>query len=299
MHALSLMLVVASANPVVRGAPLVPVDAAPPPPSAPPPTATSKDDGDKRRVERVAVYDLEATDVPARTVSIVTDALVVELRKLRGLSVVSMDEVRAMLAHEAEKQTLGCADESCLAEIADALGVDTLITGSIAVVGEETVIGLRRIDQRAASTTARLNRRLQRADGTEVLAAIGPLVEEMYPDLPLLPGQTRGVSDVVALRLNPPPVPVWLTASTFGASALLVVGGSVAGALTLAKQGEVEAIIAAGQAAPVDAKSVKDGIASGQGLALATNVLLGAGLAVAVGSAVLVPMTDWLGVGED
>ena len=37
---------------------------------------------------------------------------------------------------------------------ADALGADVLLLGSIAVIGEETVFGLKRLDQKAARKPA-------------------------------------------------------------------------------------------------------------------------------------------------
>lgn len=265
----------------------------PPEPTKTPPAPTTTTPEEKRRTERIAVYDLEVGDVDVRTARIATDALVVELRKLQGTSVVSMDEVRAMLEHEASKALVGCSDESCLADIADALGVDTLITGSITRVGSETVFGVRRIDQRTATTTARVTQRVVTDDGRETLAVIGPLVEQLYPDRPLLSGQTRGVADAVLVRLNPPPIPVWATTTTLGTGGLLLTAGGVTGVLVLLTQGDVEALVAAGQDAPVDARLVKDGVARGEALALATNVLVGSGLVVAAAGGVLVPLTDW------
>ena len=58
------------------------------------------------------------------------DSLLAELRKLERVSVIGMDEVRAMLDIEAQKQALGCDDdEGCLAEIAGALGAPADIIG--------------------------------------------------------------------------------------------------------------------------------------------------------------------------
>ena len=60
-------------------------------------------------------------------------------------------EITAMLDHEAQKQMVGCADDtSCVASIADALGVDEIVVGQLTVVGDETLFALRRIEQAEA-----------------------------------------------------------------------------------------------------------------------------------------------------
>jgi hypothetical protein len=101
------------------------------PAEAPAEGAATKDES--KRFLRVAVYDLSVDGVEPRVGRFVTDAFVAELRKLEGVSVVAMDEVRAMLTHEAQKELVGCHEgASCLSEIGDALGVDELVVGSLA-----------------------------------------------------------------------------------------------------------------------------------------------------------------------
>src|SRR5207253_3240205 len=91
----------------------------------------------KVHVQRIAVYDFELSGIDKRVGRVVTDATVAELRKLQGVSVVGMDEVRAALDMEAQKQLVGCSSESCVAEIAEALGVDGVVIGQLAQVGDE------------------------------------------------------------------------------------------------------------------------------------------------------------------
>src|SRR5687768_3532635 len=72
---------------------------------------------EKPRILRFVVNDLAADGVPKRVARVVTESLVVEMRKLRRIVVVSMGEVREVLEMEARKQLLGCSSESCLADI--------------------------------------------------------------------------------------------------------------------------------------------------------------------------------------
>src|SRR4051812_14698011 len=51
-----------------------------------------------------------------------------------GIRVTTKNEISSLLGFERQRQLLGCSDQSssCLAELAGALGVDGIITGSIA-----------------------------------------------------------------------------------------------------------------------------------------------------------------------
>lgn len=252
------------------------------------------------RILRVAVSDFEASDVDPSVASLVSEAVVAELRKREHLSVIGMKEIRDMLDLEAEKQALGCEEaESCLAEIVGALGVDLLITGTLARVGDGSLLGMRRIDQREAKVTGTFNERLPRAGGDEFFAAVGPAVEQLFPDHALRPGQTAGVSDVLLKRLNPPPVPVWGFWTLLGSSA--VAGGvalTTAGwwatstwshmdlgqrSLTAVQSGQAFKALEAQIAASAAAVYISGGVA----LALAATTT-GAGF-----------LTDWEGYGEE
>jgi hypothetical protein len=175
------------------------------------------------RTVRIAVYKIDVIDVPQKWGDVVMTSVTAELRKLSRVSVIGADEIRSMLDLEADKQRTGCSDDSCLPEIADALGVDVIVTGSLARVGNEHVFALRRLDQREARVTGAVNRHFTIGNGEEFLAAIGPAVGELFSDHGLKPGAALGVSKEMAKRLNPPPLPVWpfaTAAVTTGVSAL-------------------------------------------------------------------------------
>ncbi len=103
---------------------------------------------------------------------------------------------------------MGCEEnEACLAEIAGALGVDELVSGSLSKVDESEVMVIRRIDQNRAKVVGTVDKRLKEGKGQEFLAAVGSSVEELFPEYPLRAGVTRGVPKEMALRLDPPPLP--------------------------------------------------------------------------------------------
>lgn len=163
-----------------------------------------------RKALRIAVYDFELAGIEGPIGAVVTDSTLSEVRKLSGISAIGMDEIRDMLSHEANKQILGCEDNSeCLAEIAGALGVDQLVTGKLAKVDDGTAIVMRRIDQNRATVIDTFEQRLTEGSGEEFLASVGPGIEKLFPDYELRDGTERGVPKEMALRLNPPPIPTW------------------------------------------------------------------------------------------
>ena len=195
------------------------------------PSTGTTEEAPKAKVTRIAVYDLTMTDVPKTWGPLVSHALTAELRKLQRTSVVSTDEIRAMLEHEANKEMLACeGGTSCLAEVADALGVDVLITGTIARVGEEHIFSLKRIDPSGQTSAQQVTKRFVAGNGEEILSAIGPAVATLFPDAPLKSGMQRGVDKEVARRLNPPPLKPWVvvTGGVAAGACALVAGGAAA-----------------------------------------------------------------------
>ena len=242
---------------------------------------------------------MKATGVDERVGGIEADAVVAELRKLQRVSVVSMDEVRAMLDLESQKQLVGCAEDSCVAEIAEALGADGVVVGDVTAVGDERVFGLRRIDQREARTLGQVNQRLKDARGEEFLAAIGPAVAQLFPEFPLREGMSRGVAPELGLRLNPPPLsPVVF----YGSGAVTAVVGVAAIAVLAVNVATWQA----NTAALAQATSTKpgDGAAITAQQALIDQTFVGAaalGGAFVVGAgatAVVAAFTDFDGAGR-
>jgi hypothetical protein len=113
--------------------------------------------------------------------------------------------------------------------VADALGVDALVVGNVARVGDEHLFSIKRLDPSGKLSAAQVTRRFQAGNGEELLAAVGPAVAELFPDVPLRPGVERGVDKEIGRRLNPPPLPPWLfVAGASTTTALALATGAVA-----------------------------------------------------------------------
>ncbi len=254
---------------------------------------------DAPTVLRVAVNDVETSAVDEKIGRLVTEAILAETRKLEGVEVIGMAELRAMMDLEAQKQLAGCEQESCLAEIAEALGVDVLIVGSIATLNTESFMSVKRIDQLAAKTVGTYNQRMTEAGGEEFLAVIGDAVQTLFPKLPLREGQERGVSDEIYVRLKPPPIPLWATVSTAGvgaavAAVALVSFGAFAGSQVL-----YDSVVQSGtQEQPVAGKDLQGPTAlvwTTYGVALAATAI---SVATLGGAGLMALFTDFRDVEE-
>jgi hypothetical protein len=243
---------------------------------------------------RVAVYELTATDIPASRLGLVTSAVLAEVRKLARVSAMGMNEVRALLSMEEQKQMVGCEDsESCVAEIAGALGVDYLVMGNVGTVGDSSVFSLKRISMSTSQVTHSFDKRTRGGEGEELLEAIGPAVHELFPDNDLRPGFTRGVPAEVVARWNPPPLKPWVFWTTAGLSAASMLTGGVLWAQAQAKRDDHNELLARSRAVDVQGRALKALRQDADRFALAGNAMAATAGALLVAAGVVGLFTDW------
>jgi hypothetical protein len=245
---------------------------------------------DLPELNRVIVRDLTGESIPAEHLAVVAEYLTLELRKLKGLEVVAMSDLRTLLEIEIEKQVMGCEDdESCLAELADSFGADGWLSGSIATVGQERIFALARFDARTAKVTHRAQMRMALGEGDELLSAIGPAVEQLFPDLELHADAVRGVDP--AVEIEPPPVDARLTWGALGAGgvAVLVAGGLALGYAV--EYGQAEALLASDE--PVSGAVINQHYGRAVPLAIGAQVAAGLAGALLLTGGVLSPFTDF------
>jgi hypothetical protein len=87
---------------------------------------------------------------------------------LEGMRVITATEISSLIGFERQKQLLGCSDtsSSCIAELANALGVDGLITGSIGKFGQKYQVNVKIL---AAADGKPLSVHSSRVTGEEAL----------------------------------------------------------------------------------------------------------------------------------
>lgn len=121
--------------------------------------------------------------VDGKTALALTEALAGEIARVPGTEVITQAQMKALLDLEAQKQLAGCSDDSCMAQIGAALGVDELIGGSVSKVGESWLVGLRRVDVKTAGSRL-ADRRFKGGTLDDVLDALPSLVAEVSQAAP-------------------------------------------------------------------------------------------------------------------
>lgn len=112
--------------------------------------------GDSR--VKIAVLDLQARGVDPALAQSGGTLIASELNKLEVFKVISREDIRNMLAFEKDREKMGCeADQACLAEIGGALGVEYIIAGSLAQIGDQTVLSLELNNTKTATVENRLS----------------------------------------------------------------------------------------------------------------------------------------------
>jgi len=158
-------------------------------------------------------------DVPEDVAELLSDAILSGVRKQQVFSkVVSFRDVEQALQVEQQKAMLGCADESCFAQIAASLGADLALSGKVAVVAGLWNLSLKLTDAHDGHVAAAVLHHVRSKDGSELLLAVDSVVQELLheldgppPSAPLTPlwwvmGVPAAFTAVVALLLSIPSV---------------------------------------------------------------------------------------------
>jgi len=134
---------------------------------------------------KVAVIDVGAngenkSDVEAAKT--LTDVLVFEVGKVPGVNVVADAEIKSILGVEQRKQMLGCdEDASCMAELAGALGVDKVVSGSLGRIDSTQVLTLRLIDVKTARAEQRVLEPIE-GGAAKFIGRMPALVAQLFAD---------------------------------------------------------------------------------------------------------------------
>ena len=173
-------------------------------------------------------------DSTAKTAASLTEILTTELSRTARFEVTGESELTSMMGFEQKKQLLGCADESCLAELGGALGCDYLLLGAMGKVGNKLRLDLKLADVKKTRIVARDGVTVSSAE--ELIAAgqttlLGVLALLDGKPLPA-PAVAAPVAAEVRKAEGPGPGPYLLMG--VGGAALLA-GGALAGITVASK----------------------------------------------------------------
>ncbi len=106
---------------------------------------------------KLAVMPLSARGVEIATADALTSILSSQLNQIKGISVISQDDIKAMLAKVSMDSAVECTDSmQCVVEIGASLGLSKLVTGSVGKVKDTYVISIQLIDTRRAEVENRV-----------------------------------------------------------------------------------------------------------------------------------------------
>ncbi|NOZ85475.1 MAG: hypothetical protein GXP49_04265 [Deltaproteobacteria bacterium] len=229
-----------------------------------------------QRVTKLAVTEIKARRGVDPVLSrVIEEYLTFELAKIKGFQVIGRDDILRMLDHVQQKQMLGCNDESCLAEIGGALGVDKIVGGSMDKVGESILLTLKLIDIRHGTVERREMERLKGTSEEQALDGIMHLYRRMFSmELGQKAGDGSGGYRVWG----------WVSGGSAVAS---VVAGGVLLALGRRDIGDANSLADQSKTGDVLLSEVEDLEGRGRTRSLAGGVLLGVGGALGVLSLIL------------
>ncbi|MBL8938772.1 MAG: hypothetical protein JNM69_29700 [Archangium sp.] len=102
---------------------------------------------------RVASPGLQVVNIDAKLGEFYSEHLAQQL-KYAGLQVVTGREMASLIGIERQRQLLGCSEGGCMAELANALGVDALVLGDLALLSGRYQVNLKIIDATNGNTVA-------------------------------------------------------------------------------------------------------------------------------------------------
>jgi hypothetical protein len=157
-----------------------------------------------------------AADVPTDTDARLLGELLANAAQHKQTEVVSQGDVKRAADLDAERQMLGDCSESCMAEVAAAMGARLVLEASLGSIGDETVCTLSLYD----SSSSKSERRIVRAGSTEAI-------------MPLAEAETKALVSAAVAALPPSPptkllvldVALRAPAEEAGAPVLGILGG--------------------------------------------------------------------------
>ncbi len=133
---------------------------------------------------RVLVLDLRNDGAAPEHARSITDSVVVGLSRFKEFEVISSEDMRRLIENESDKQSMGCNDETCLVELANAMGAQLIVHGSIAKLDSLHVVNLSLFDAKAGKSVQRESIQAQRLQDLPSLVeeATGRLIAPLRTD---------------------------------------------------------------------------------------------------------------------
>jgi hypothetical protein len=130
---------------------------------------------------KVLVLDVETKDLRPGEVETLTSLITAHLARYPQLDVLSGADIKRLVDLEAQKQSAGCDEGSCLSEIAGAIGAQLVFFGQAGKLGGTIVVTLNVFD--AAKGQAVGRQPIEARDLGQLPALVGPAIDNMVRPL--------------------------------------------------------------------------------------------------------------------
>ncbi|MFZ5438378.1 MAG: hypothetical protein ACOZQL_00150 [Myxococcota bacterium] len=228
-----------------------------------------------------ALPGLNAVNISPSEVALHSEVLAQALMR-RGLKVTTSRDIQTLLGVERQRQLAGCSEQSCVAELADALGAKGLVVGDVGKVDDGWSVTVRIIESDTGKTLA--------AFSGQAKANVAGVLERAAAQLAVQAGQ--------ALHFDVTPEPKGGVSRWWAlAPAAVAVGGGVMGAVFTTQEQSSLATLRAAQYRE-DALVARDDGARQQTLAwvgfgVAAAGVVGAVTLLLVGDDAPTPVVMW------
>ena len=130
----------------------------------------------------MAVTPIRSANLDPATLTILNNALLAGISDLNSFRVVGPADITAVIGLEATRQQLGCTDESCIAELAGALGTRYIFATTADILGDQMLLTASVFDQEETRSVAR-HRVTLNNDASEFLSGIDQLLAGVHQKL--------------------------------------------------------------------------------------------------------------------
>lgn len=146
---------------------------------------------DARQPIKLAAPGFSALDITQAQANFFSDHFAQQLT-IRGVQVTTANQIGALIGFERQRQLLGCAENagSCMAELAAALGVDGVITGSIGRFDQSYQVNISVVSSNDGRTLAAVSRNV--GGSGALLEALNQAADQVKGDLERALRRTAG-----------------------------------------------------------------------------------------------------------
>lgn len=158
-----------------------------------------------RKQVTIGVMEFKGVGLSQDKAEIIADIVAEYISKLGDLRVVSKADINSMLNLEKQKRLAGCTDKECFAEIAGALGMPWMVTGSISRFGDSYVLNLKLIDIRNSYVAGRVTKRTKGGED-DLLDEIPDATQELFEKVAYQMGLPIGAKTVTSSARHRQPI---------------------------------------------------------------------------------------------